>query len=163
MSDLLTTDTVERTIAASPQALYDIIADVTRMPELSPEIKKCTWVGGATGPAAGARFRSVNTLGGIKVWPNWPVVLTADAGREFTVSRTEPLFGTLAWRYLFVSDGEGTRVIESYEVTKPLTKVAYGILRLMGQRDRATNMRQGMQATLERLAVMAERPAATMA
>lgn len=157
MGQILTTDTVERTINATPEALYDIISDVTRMPELSPEIRKCTWVKGATGPAVGARFRAINTLGGLNTWPNWPVVLTADRGREFAVSRTEPLFGTLEWRYRFIPEGGGTRVIESYTVTKPLTKTAYFLLRL-GDKDRAGTMRQGMATTLDRLADLAETP-----
>lgn len=158
MGQVLTTDTVERTINASPDYLYDILADVTRMPELSPEIRKCTWVNGATGPEVGARFRAVNTWGGPIIWPNWPVVLTADRGREFAISRTEPLFGTLEWRYQFVRAGERTRVIESYTVTTPLTRAAYLILRLGGDADRAGTMRQGMIITLERLAALVERP-----
>lgn len=117
------------------------------------------WVKGATGPAVGARFRAINTLGWT-TWPNWPVVLTADPGREFAISRTEPLFGTLEWRYRFLPDGEGTRVIESYTVTKPLTKAAYFLLRLGGDSDRAGTMRKGMVTTLERLADLAEKPVA---
>lgn len=156
MGTILTTDTVERTIRATPEALYDIVSDVTRLPELSPEIRSATWVRGATGPAVGARFRAVNTLGGPIIWPNWPVVLVADPGREFTISRTEPLFGTLEWQYRFEPEGEGTRVLESYTVTKPLTSTAYFLLRLMGESDRAATLRRGMGETLERLAAVAE-------
>ncbi|MCK0112506.1 SRPBCC family protein [Ornithinimicrobium sp. F0845] len=161
MGQILTTDTVERVINASPGALYDIVSDVTRMPELSPEIRSCRWVRGATGPVVGARFRAINTLGGPITWPNWPVVLVADHGREFTISRTEPLFGTLEWRYRFVPEGDGTRVIETYAVTKPLTSTAYLLLRLFGDADRAATLRQGMATTLERLAVVAERQVPT--
>ena len=77
----LTTDTVERYIEASPELLYDIVSDVTRTPELSPEIVKCTWVKGATGPAVGARFRAINFVGRGRTWRNWPIVITADRGR----------------------------------------------------------------------------------
>lgn len=86
------------------------------------------------------------------------MVLAADPGREFTVSRTETLFGTLEWRYRFVPVGEATRVIESYTVTKPLTSVAYFLMRRMGQADRVAILRRGMTQTLERLAVVAEHP-----
>src|SRR5690606_27630149 len=125
MTQKLTTDAVERVIDASPRLLYNIVSDVTRTPELSPEILRCTWVGGATGAAVGARFRAINTLGRGRTWPNWPVVITADPGREFAISRTEPLAGTLEWRYRFVPEGTKTRVIESYTVTKPLTRIFY--------------------------------------
>jgi len=63
MRQNLTTDTVERHIEASPELLYDIVSDVTRTPELSPEIVKCTWVKGTTGPEVGARFRAINSAG----------------------------------------------------------------------------------------------------
>lgn len=161
MSTPLTTDAVERTIQASPEAVYDIVADVTRMPELSPEILSCTWLDGATGPAPGARFRAVNTLGGVMRWPNRPVVVTAERGREFTVSRTEPLFGTLEWSFRLSPEGAGTRVVESYTVTRPLSPLAYVLLRLMGQKERARNLRAGMETTLERLAVVAQEPVGT--
>lgn len=152
MSQTLTTDTVERVIPASPELLYDIMSDVTRMPEMSPEIVKCTWVGGANGPRVGARFRAINRLDWF-TWPNWPVVIAATPGREFAVSRTEPFFGTLEWRYVFEPEGAATRVIESYTVTRPLTRFAWFLLeRGKGITDRAADLRTGMHTTLERLA-----------
>lgn len=157
MTQTLTSDTVERVIDASPELLYDIVSDVTRTPELSPEILRCTWVRGATGPVVGARFRAINTLGQGRNWPNWPVVITADPGREFAVSRTEPLAGALEWRYVFVPEGTKTRVIESYTVTRPLTRLFYWMLEhRMGVTDRAGDLRAGMTTTLERLAAVAE-------
>lgn len=158
MTQRLTTDSVERLIHASPEALYDIVSDVTRTPEMSPEVVRCTWVGGATGPAVGARFRAVNHLNHF-TWPNWPVVLTADPGREFTFARTEPLVGTLEWRYQFAPKGIGaTRVVESYTVTREPTRFFYWLLEHVGGvKDRASDMRAGMATTLERLARMAER------
>lgn len=154
----LTTDSVERLVQASPERVYRVVSDVTRMSELSPEIRRCTWIRGATGPAVGARFRAINTLGRLRTWPNWPVVVTADPGREFAVSRTEPLFGTLEWRYRLTPEGGGTRVAESYTVTKPLTRIAYFILeKLYRMHDRAGDMRAGMITTLDRLAATVER------
>lgn len=155
MPQTLTTDTVERVIPASPELLYDIIADVTRMPEMSPEIVSCTWVGGASGPKVGARFRSINRMRWFR-WPNWPVVIAATPGREFAVRRTEPFFGTLEWRYRFEPEGDATRVVESYTVTRPLTRLAWFLLeRGMGITDRAADMRSGMHSTLQRLADLA--------
>ena len=157
MTQDLSTDTVERVIDAPPQLLYDIVSDVTRTPELSPEILSCRWVRGATGPAVGARFRAVNTLGRGRSWPNWPVVVTADPGREFAISRTEPLAGTLEWRYRLVPDGPRTRVLESYTVTRPPTRLFYWMLEhVMRIEDRAHDLRTGMTTTLDRLAVVAE-------
>jgi hypothetical protein len=47
-------------IDAKPAELYDLVTDVTRMGEWSPECVRCVWLDGATGPAVGARFRGSN-------------------------------------------------------------------------------------------------------
>lgn len=157
MRQELTADSVERVIAATPQALYDIVSDVTRTPELSPEVVKCTWIKGATGPAVGARFRAINKAGRGPKWPNTPVVVTAESGREFAFARTEPFAGTVEWRYRFDPEGSGTRVTESYSVTKNLTVVGWFIIdTLYGLKDRRSDLRTGMEETLERLATVAE-------
>lgn len=157
MRQQLTTDSLSRTIQAPPLALYEIISDVTRTPELSPEIVRCTWLHGATGPVVGARFRAINKAGRGPSWPNKPVVITADPGREFAFARTEPFAGTIEWRYEFEPDGEGTRVTESYTVTKQLNIIGWFIIdTLYGLKDRRSDLRAGMQRTLEQLANIAE-------
>lgn len=55
-------DEVSTHVAASPDEVYDLVSDVTRTPEYSPEIRRCTWLDGATGPAVGARFAAVNKV-----------------------------------------------------------------------------------------------------
>lgn len=161
MSQTLTTDTVERVIHAPPEDIYAVVSDITRTPELSPEVIRSRWILGATGPEVGARFLAVNSLGGIWRWPNFPVVIAAEPARAFAISRTEPFFGTLEWRYDLLPQGEGnTLVRESYTVTRPLTRLAWFILeKLIGSTDRAGELRSGMTTTLERLADLTEQPA----
>ncbi|HAS09465.1 MAG TPA: SRPBCC family protein, partial [Acidimicrobiaceae bacterium] len=53
MSDV----SVSREIAAPPQRVWELISDITRMGEWSPETTGGKWLKGATGPAVGARFR----------------------------------------------------------------------------------------------------------
>lgn len=65
MRQELTTDSVERHIEASPDALYEIIADVTSTPELTPTSSRdsslstttlsTTTHGRGSGPVAGSR------------------------------------------------------------------------------------------------------------
>lgn len=143
MRQELTTDTVERYIEASPEALYDVIADVTRTPERTPDIVRCEWIDGATGPAVGARFKAINKQGRGPKWSNKPVVTVADRGQEFSFTRTEPFAGTILWRHQFVVDGTGTRVIESYEVLKPISIVGWFIIdTLYGMKDRRSALRR---------------------
>jgi hypothetical protein len=119
-------DEVTIHIAAPPERLYDIIADVTRIPELSPEILRCEWLGGASSAAPGARFRATNKVSHRPSWKNRPVITVAERGREIAWSRTEPFGGTVMWRYRFEPEGSGARVTEAYEVTRPLTRIGAG-------------------------------------
>jgi hypothetical protein len=58
-----TNSQVRERIDAPPEAIYDLVADVTWMGEWSPECIGCEWVDGATGPAVGARFRGRHRSG----------------------------------------------------------------------------------------------------
>lgn len=156
-------DEVSAYVAAPPAEVYAVVADVTRMPELSPEIAACRWLNGATEPEVGARFEATNRAGARgKSWRNRPVVTIADPGREFAFSRTESFAGTVVWRYRFTREGTGTRVTESYEVTRPVTRVGWFIIeKVFGCPDRRGDLRSGMEATLQRLrAVVEERAGA---
>ena len=149
-------DEVTVHIAAPPADVYAVVSDVTRTPELSSEILSCSWLDGATGPAVGARFVATNKAGRLR-WNNRPVVLTADPGREFAFARTEPFGGTVAWRYRLSPEDGGTRVTESYEVTRPITRIGWFVIgRLAGCTDRRSDLRRGMEQTLERLRTVCE-------
>ena len=69
-------------IAAPPELVYDLIADVPRMGEWSPECYRCKWLDGTTSAAVGARFRGYNRVGRYR-WATTAVITTADRGREF--------------------------------------------------------------------------------
>jgi hypothetical protein len=156
MRQELTTDQVSRFIEASPQALYDLISDVTRTPEYSNEVVRCTWIGDVTGPKVGARFKAINKAGRGPNWPNEPVVVAAEPGREFAFARTEKFAGTIVWRFTFVPEGSGTRVTESYEVTRKLTIVGWFIIgTLYGLKDRRTDLHDGMTDSLDTIAGIA--------
>ncbi len=89
---------------------------------------------------------------------NKPVVTVFDPSRDFAFARTEPFGGTVEWRYDFEPDGESTMVTESYTVTKPVSRFGWFIIgTLFGRRDRQTDLRSGMEQTLQRLSAVAER------
>ena len=154
----LDTDEVTAFIDAPPHVVYALVSDVTRTPELSPEIQRCSWIDGATGPAIGARFEAVNKVSRGPSWKNRPVVTSVVPDREFAFSRKEKHSGTVVWRYRLEPEGEGTRVTESYEVTEPISRLGWFVIgRLFGCHDRRADLRGGMEHTLERLRDLAER------
>jgi polyketide cyclase/dehydrase/lipid transport protein len=144
-------------VQAPPDVVYRLVSDVTRMPEFSPEIRRCVWLDGADGPAVGARFRATNQLPRRPPWNNTPIVIAADPGREFAISRTEPFAGTLEWRYRLEPEDGGTRLRESYEVTRPITPIGWFIIgTLFGGKDRRSDLHRGMQETLSKITAVAE-------
>jgi ligand-binding SRPBCC domain-containing protein len=150
-------DEVSTVVAASPETVYALVADVTRTPEFSPEVESCTWLDGATGPAVGARFEAINRSSAGRTWKNRPVVTAADPGREFAFTRTEPFAGSIAWRYRFEPADGGTRVIESYEVERPVSRLCWLVIeKVFRGGNRRETLRAGMRTTLERLRVAAE-------
>ena len=145
---------VERAVAAAPIDVYDLISDVTRMGDWSPETSSCRWVGGVTGPAVGARFVGSNRRGPL-VWRTSCRVTAADPGSAFAFTVSFAGMPIADWGYEIVADGQGCVVTETW------TDRRSGALRLasvpvMGIADRAEHNRRGMAATLAALASAAE-------
>jgi hypothetical protein len=103
-------------IAAPPELVYDLVADVTRMGEWSPECYRCEWLGGATAAAPGARFRGYNRLGRFE-WERTAIVDTADRGREFAFTTINDRAGRreTQWRYTMQPSASGTVLTESFQ------------------------------------------------
>ena len=150
-------DEVSIDIAASPETVYGLVSDITRMGEWSPECRRCSWTGGATGPAVGARFHARNKGRRGPSWFNTPVVTVAEPGREFAFNRSGPGIGSYTWRYVFDASETGTRVTESYDVERPLPKAMNWVTeKWVGSADRDADLRTGMQVTLSRIKAAAE-------
>ncbi len=97
-------------VARLPEALYDLVADVTRMGEWSPVCKACWWDDG-DGPRVGAWFTGRNELPE-RTWETRSQVVAADRGREFAF---EVNGGWVRWGYAFTAVEGGTQVTESWE------------------------------------------------
>ena len=97
-------------IARSPEDLYDLVSDITRMGTWSPVCKACWWDEGA-GPEVGAWFTGRNELPE-RTWETRSEVVAADRGREFAFI----VNGTWTrWGYIFTPVDGGTELTESWE------------------------------------------------
>jgi uncharacterized protein YndB with AHSA1/START domain len=145
---------VSTLVAASPAAVYDLISDVTRMGEWSPETVGCRWTSG-TGPAVGARFVGVNAHGSSR-WRTQCRVVAAERGREFAFEVVGAnVLKVSTWRYEFAPTAEGCRVTEHWTDRRGALLRWYGRHR-QGIADRVEHNRRGMERTLERLKAVAE-------
>ncbi len=144
----LVSATVERTIPASPETLYGIVTDVSRIGEMSPECLSAEWIGKSNGPEIGARFKGTNELGNSK-WSTKPVVTAAVPGQVFEFK--VPMGFGPTWRYEFHAVEGGTRVVESVRQDKPSPWFIRRAQKKAGVTDRAANITCGMETTLANL------------
>lgn len=146
---------VAQTIAAPAEVLYDLVSDVTRMGDWSPETVRCRWMGDATGPKVGARFAGVNSGKGRR-WMTGCTVTAAEPGRRFAFHVSVGPLDISDWTYEFTPATDGTtEVTETWDDRRPRwMRIASGPV--MGVRDRAVHNEAGMRTTLERLRTAAE-------
>ena len=145
---------VSREIGAPAEQVWAMVSDVTRMGEWSPENLGGTWLGGATAPTPGAKFRGTNKRGK-RTWKSVATVVDAEPGRRFSFRVAAGGFKVAEWAYAFEPTSTGCRVTETWvdqrnRFFKPISGMATGVS------DRATYNRAGMEQTLERLATVAE-------
>ena len=150
-------DSVTVDIDAPPERVYDLVADIGRMGEWSPECVRCSWAKGSSGAEVGARFKARNKGGRGPAWFNTPTVTVAERGREFAFNRNGPGIGSYTWRYLLQPTPTGTRLTESYDAERPLGSVMNWLtMKWTGSDDRDEDLHRGMTTTLARLKAAAE-------
>ena len=148
------TVSVSRDVAAPPQRVWDLVSDLPRMGEWSPENTGGTWAKGATAATTGAHFRGTNALGK-KSWTTNVVVDTCEPGREFSFEVSAAGFKVARWSYQIEPTDTGSRVTETWTDRRNSVARALG-KPVSGTAHDADQNRANMEATLERLAVAAE-------
>jgi len=150
----LTRDSHQTVISTTPDRVYDLVSDLPRMGEWSPECEGVEWTGATTVAVEGARFVGHNRGGPLRLmrWSRHGRVITADPGREFAFVTEEGGRESTLWRYLFEPADGGTRVTESYQVQ--WIPAWARILDIPTNRHR--ELHEGMRHTLGQLKTAAE-------
>ena len=95
---------VEEVIAAPPELVWDLVADVTQVGGWSPECIQAAWLGEASRPQAGARFTGRNRFANGFEYEVTCVVTEADRPRAFAWvvldDSGDPTRPSSSWRYL---------------------------------------------------------------
>jgi uncharacterized protein YndB with AHSA1/START domain len=142
-------------IDAPAERVFAMVSDVTRMCEWSPENESAKWLGGATGPQPGARFRGTNR-NGKKKWNTVAKIDRLEPGRAFSFHVSATGLKVAEWRYeLEPTARGGCRVTETWidergRIVKVMGKAVSGV------DDRAAHNRAGIEQTLQNLKAAAE-------
>ena len=120
-ADVLTGLTVvaEEVVAAPPELVWDLVADITRVSGWSPECIRTAWLGQTAGPRPGAKFKGRNRLPNGFEWEVTCVVTEADRPRAFAWvvldDRADPACPSSTWRYrIDPLPGGGSRVRQRF-------------------------------------------------
>lgn len=143
---------------APADKIWDLIADVRNTGRFSPEVMEAEWLGGATGPKLGARFRGHvkrNEIGPV-YWTTCEVT-ACEPGREFGFAVLVNGKAVNNWHYRLTETDGGTDVTESFRLDDSLTMKLFSVFG--GQLRRRRNIRD-MRKTLERIKAVVEEPSA---
>jgi len=142
------------TVAAPPEVVYDMVADITRMGEWSPVCTGGSWKDDGS-------FVGTNENGELK-WETQCRIDTAERATEFTFVNTG-FAGDLdlvRWSYTFAPAGDGCEVTERWEVLPAYPDFIEGLLGGMSASDYLDGVieptQSGMAETLARLKAAAE-------
>jgi uncharacterized protein YndB with AHSA1/START domain len=143
-------DEVSVWIDAAPEKVWELVTDVGRYGEWSPENRGGRWAGE---PGPGARFTGANRRG-IMRWSTHCQVIEYDKPRRFGFEVAE---SKMRWGYRLEPEAGGTRVTEwrSHVAPLPLPLRVIGASGLLG-RDRERLLVDGMRQTLEKVKSTAE-------
>jgi uncharacterized protein YndB with AHSA1/START domain len=147
------------TVAAAPEAVWAVVADVTRVGEWSGECRGCDWVGETHAAVAGARFRGHNRRRGFG-WRRLNEVVRAEPPRELVwrTLPTGPYPDSVEWTIHLAPEADATRVTESFTVLTLPRWMERGIdLFLPPHRDRT----EDLTGDLSRLKAVVERGSGT--
>lgn len=145
---------ITRDIAASPQAVYDAISDITRMGEWSTECVGGAWTGESTEPVVGATFEGYNRNGD-KEWTTQATITEAVPGERFVFECSLFDFHFSTWGYEIAETAEGCRVTEWSEDLRPESALEFSAT-MSGVADRTAQNHSSMSATLDALAAALE-------
>jgi hypothetical protein len=142
-------------VAAPADVVYDLVADLPRMGEWSPECERVTWRGGATSAAKGAQFVGHNRVGSIRWWTQGEVV-TAQRGRHLAFEITVGPMKIARWEYFIIPDDADPTTCTAVEEWTDRRPGWYRALADKAFGPRSQLNHRGMVKTLANLKLAAE-------
>jgi Polyketide cyclase / dehydrase and lipid transport len=107
------------TIGSSPDRVYNLLIDLGRVGETGPLFASAEWLGGATGPHAGAHFVGRGADG----TDNECRVLRAMPGEEWAFKTDITSESPATWRYELERTDDGCEVTVKWDSATPTNDV----------------------------------------
>jgi uncharacterized protein YndB with AHSA1/START domain len=133
-------------VAASPEQVWEVVSDVTRMPEWSPELRRL-YVLGSRKSGVGTLMLGINRRG-LAVWPTTSKVVRFEPGKA-VAWRTRESGAT--WTYEIEPAVEGTRITGRRDLAKFSPGSAALLPLIGGAAGHDAELAAGIATTLERI------------
>jgi hypothetical protein len=134
---------------ADPEVVWQVVSDLRRMPEFSPELRKAYVVGR---PGVGANIIGVNRRK-LVVWPTTSKVVRWEPGRAVAWKTRE---SGATWVYELERTSTGTRVTGRRVLPKFTAGTSLLAPAIGGAAGHDRELAEGIRTTLERIKVTVE-------
>lgn len=103
------------TVPVTPEQVWAVVSDVTRIGKWSHECRGARWLDGATVGAVGARFSGHSRVGRVG-WRRTCIVTAWEPGERFAYRTDSPLGDMSLWGFRIEPVEDGTRLTQTYRV-----------------------------------------------
>jgi uncharacterized protein YndB with AHSA1/START domain len=143
----------EANLAATPDAVWAVLGDVRRMPELSPELVRMIGLKPG-GLRKGQWYVGINRRGRV-VWPTRSTVTDVEPGRLLAWDTAS---SGARWIWELLPEGEGTLVVHRRPVPRRLTLLTriFGAVFLGGAGAHTDDLERDMALSVARLKATVE-------
>jgi uncharacterized protein YndB with AHSA1/START domain len=141
-------------ISAPPAVVWDLVTDVTRMPQWSPELLSVRWRSADTRPRVGARFTGTNR-NGRRRWSTSCTVIAVEAEHRFSYRVTYLGLQVADWTFELIPTAEGCHLTESTADRRGVLMTKLGPA-ATGVPDRAARNLDGIRHTIAAIKAVAE-------
>ena len=149
-SPLPVTATVE--VAATPESVWEVVSDVTRMSEWSPECRKVVILGSPK-QGVGTKLLGLNRRG-LAVWPTTSKVVRFEPGKAIAWKTRE---SGATWTYELSPTASGTSLTGRRDLPRFSTPTKLLAPVIGGAVGHDQELAEGIRTTLERIKETVER------
>jgi Polyketide cyclase / dehydrase and lipid transport len=148
-------------IAAPPEVVWAIVADIQIPARFSSEFRGADWLDGATGPVAGARFIGRNHHPAVGDWETTSTICECEPGRLLGWAVGGPGEPAARWRFALAPEGAGTRLTQWMQIGPGRSGISIAIDAMPDKESkilhrRLAEHRANMEATLAGIKEIAE-------
>lgn len=149
----------ETWIAAAPERVWELIADVEAMPSMSNELQSVEWCDGASGPTLGGSFVGHSKHEALGEWQTTSYVVEFEEGRRLGWAVGDAVEPSARWRFELEPRDGGTHLRQWMQMGPGRSGLSFAIDRMPDKEQKIVfvRMREFENAIIGTLAQIKQR------